>query len=91
MKKTLLTAATIILLFLPIVLAQNESNNQTTNQTSANWYDSYVSGIFSGDTFTLVTVIIGLTLVYIFGKIAFKFIKWAIIILIIILIFKLIF
>lgn len=73
-------------MFLP-VLAQNETINETTN-ASLPWYDSYVSGVLSGDTITLITAIIGLTFVYIFGKIAFRFIKWAIIILVILLLIR---
>lgn len=94
MRKTIFLM--LALLALPIVLAQSETLNQTGNETglanqTAPWYDSYVQGILAGDTVTLITAVIGLLFVYIFGKLAFKFIKWAIIILLIILIFRLLF
>ena len=92
MKNTIILL-TLALLFIPLVYAQNESSNETVNQTivEPQWYDSYVSGVLAGDTIALITAIIGLAAVYIFGKIAFRFIKWAIIILVIVLIFKVVF
>ncbi|VVB74147.1 Uncharacterised protein [Candidatus Tiddalikarchaeum anstoanum] len=84
----------IFLLSIPAVLALNETaNNTQVNYTSTNqtWYDSYVQKVLEGDSFTIILAIVGLLFVYVFGKIAFKFIKWAVILLVIYLIFKVIF
>jgi len=80
------------LLFLPLVFAQNntETNDSMVNNT-ANWYDSYLNVVLSADVTTLITIIIGLVLVYLLGKVAFKLIKWIIIILAIILLVRLVF
>ncbi len=91
MKKLIILAS--ILLFLP-VFSQNisESINETFNDTSsANWYSNITNKVFEGDTSIIIYAIIGLALVYVFGKIAFKFIKVAIIILLIILLLRFIF
>lgn len=88
MKKT--NILLLVLLFAPIVFAQNETINDTTNQSITNqtWYGDFTSEIMQGDNLTMLTIIIGLVLVYLLGKIAFKLIKWAIIILAIILVLK---
>jgi len=71
----------------------NESTNQTlTNESlTSPWYGEYYGKIVAGDNYTLIALIIGLTLAYLIGKFAFKFIKIAIIILLIILILRIIF
>jgi hypothetical protein len=91
MKKLIVLAS--LLLFLP-VFSQNasESINETFNDTnSANWYSGIVTKAVENDNLIIIYAIIGLALVYVFGKIAFKFIKVAIIILLIILLLKFIF
>lgn len=96
MKKT--TTILLLMLVLTIVFAQpvlfNETNQTGSNETLTNdtsaWYEEYTSDFTSGDNLTILTVIIGLILVYVFGKIAFKIIKWAIIILLVILVLKVI-
>ena len=96
MKKIAIILLTVLLF--STVLAQNETptlyENQTNNNntiTNQTWYAEYTNEILAGDNLTLLFIIGGLILVYIFGKIAFKLIKWAIIILAIILVLKIIF
>lgn len=83
MKRILL----ILLVCIPIVFAQNETTNQTTNDTSI-WYEDYAENLMGGDSLTLLAVLVGLVFVYFFGKIAFKLIKWVIIIVAILLLLR---
>jgi uncharacterized membrane protein AbrB (regulator of aidB expression) len=86
----------LLILLVPLVFAQEvEHYNETSNETiianeTRPWYEEYTGDLLEGSNLTLITVIIGLILVYLLGKIAFKLIKWAIIILAIILALKII-
>ena len=88
MKK--ITILLLSLVLFSVVYAQNETLNDTiSNETE--WYQGYVDKAVETDTMTIISVIIGLILVYLLGKLAFKLIKWTIIILAIILALKMIF
>ena len=91
MKK--LSIIVLLLVLISIVYAQNETLNETsTNMTSnqTQWYQSYLDKATASDNMTIISVIIGLLLVYLLGKLAFKLIKWAVIILAIILLIKMV-
>ena len=92
MRKELLL---LLLVLTPLTAySQNETMNETLNETftnaSSTWYDSYINNVMNNDVITLASIILGLVVVYFLGKIAFKFIKWIIIILIIILALRII-
>jgi hypothetical protein len=92
MKK--LIALLMILLAAPAFCQDfNESTNETFVNDSlvAPWYETYSNKVLNSDNSTLIAAIIGLSLAYFLGKIAFKFIKVTVIILLIILILKVIF
>jgi hypothetical protein len=90
MKKLIILAS---ILLLP-AFGQNISetiNESLNNSLSDSWYSDIAGKVFEGDTSVIFYAVIGLALVYFFGKIAFKFIKVAIIVLLIILLLRLIF
>ncbi|MBN1924174.1 MAG: hypothetical protein JW791_05475 [Nanoarchaeota archaeon] len=92
MKKTILL---LIIALTPLLgFSQNETINATVNDTFTNatmpWYQNYVDTLMSADILTLASIIVGLLIVEFLGRIAFKFIKWIIIILIIILALRII-
>jgi len=91
MKRELVLLSLVF--FIPLIFADNESMNESNNLTSGNstWYGNYLENIGNIDVTTIVAVIIGLLLVNFFGKIAFKLIKWVVIILLIILLVRLVF
>ncbi len=83
-------------MFAPL-FCQNESLNQTNitqnNITQGNITDSpwhKISGL-EGPTMTTLTILIVLVVAYILGKIAFRILKWVIIITLLILIFQILF
>jgi Ca2+-dependent lipid-binding protein len=71
----------------------NSSYNNTliNDSLSSPWYVNYGNKFLSSDNSGLIAIIIGLGLAYFIGKIAFKFIKLAIIILLIMLLLRIIF
>jgi Ca2+-dependent lipid-binding protein len=70
----------------------NNSYNETLlNDSALPWYAEYGNKFLSSDNSGLVAIIIGLSLAYLIGKFAFKFIKLAVIILLIILLVRIIF
>lgn len=76
-----------LIILTPLVFAANETSNDTTgNQTI--WYEQVMSKVSEGDTITLVSILIGLIIVNFLGKLAFKLIKWAIILVAILLALK---
>lgn len=89
-----LTILMIGLLLIPVT-AQNESSNGTVNNNTqvneTEWYTKYWNEVTNTDILTLVSVLVGLILIYVLGKVAFKLIKWAIIIIAIILVLSLLF
>ena len=89
MRKT--TILLLLLVLVPLACSQNETTTNETMTNQTNWYDSYLEKAMSADIMTIISVIIGLLLVYILGKLAFKLIKWAVIILAIILLIRMIF
>jgi len=91
MKKLMLLS---FMIFLSAAFCQelNESaNNTLINESLTPWYQEYGNKIISADNSTLIALIIGLGLAYLLGKVAFKFIKITIIILLIILLLRIIF
>jgi hypothetical protein len=75
----------------------SEELNTSINTTLINesiispWYSNYTDKFLSSDNAGLIAIIIGLGLAYFIGKFAFKFIKLAIIILLILLLVRIIF
>lgn len=71
----------------------NTSSNETLINDSilTPWYNDYADKFLSSDNSGLIAIIIGLGLAYFIGKFAFKFIKLAIIILLILLLIRIIF
>ena len=98
MKKLMKNKLKLLLLtifLLPVVFAANQTTNQTSNQTVLNqttmWYEPYLKQVTATDLTTLIVLLTGLILVYLLGKFAFSLIKWAIIILAVIIALKFIF
>ncbi|MDD4353889.1 MAG: hypothetical protein PHN56_05530 [Candidatus Nanoarchaeia archaeon] len=91
--KKLLFISFIFLFSLAFCQDLNETYNETLINDSlvSPWYVNYGNKILNSDNSTLIAIIIGLGLAYLIGKMAFKFIKISIIILLIILLIKIIF
>jgi divalent metal cation (Fe/Co/Zn/Cd) transporter len=89
MKKTIIL---VLLVLMPLIaFSQNETSNQTISNETMPWYEEYYNKALETDSLTLISIIVGLITVYFLGKFAFKLIKWAIIILAVILALSIIF
>jgi Ca2+-dependent lipid-binding protein len=89
--KNLVILSFIFLIGASFCAELNNSNEAFLNDSALPWYAGYGDKFLSSDNSGLIAIIIGLSLAYLIGKIAFKFIKLTVIILLIILLIRIIF